>query len=472
VAPGQFMPVEEPAGVDLVLYGQGCAAGDLDNDGFPDLVLTAYGNVTLLTNNGDGTFTADLDNARLDDPGWSTSAALGDLDRDGNLDLYVAHYAIVSPDDTPVCMYDTAQGKVRGYCGPISYTAEPHGLFLSSADGVFRRHELAGAAAPKEPGKGLGVVIADLDGDDWPEVYVANDMSANYLFQNLGNDPAGLPRLAEVALHSGAAVSGEGKPEAGMGVACADFDGDADLDLFITHYHLEKNTYYENAGRLSFLDRSNYTGLAAPSLPFLAFGTVPIDYDLDGWQDLLVANGHVLGKEIKPYALRPQLFRNTGRARFAEVTSRAGPYFFDEWVSRGAAMGDYDNDGDEDVLVAHLDDRPVALLRNDTQRAARPLGLELVGTASPRSGFGARVLIRAGDQTWMRAVVGGGSYLSANDLRILVGVAATAPHVSVEVHWPSGQIESWPDLKPERYWRLVEGMAQRPALEQVMAPSR
>ncbi|MBI3464724.1 MAG: VCBS repeat-containing protein, partial [Planctomycetes bacterium] len=402
VATGQFVEVGELAGVALVLYGQGCTVGDIDNDGFPDIVVTAYGNVTLLVNNGDGTFAADVQHARLDDPGWSTSAALGDVNRDGSLDLYVAHYAVVSLEDIPVCTYESEHGKTRGYCGPASYVAEPHALLLNNESGSFGKFELTAGAAPKQPGKGLGLVIADLDGDGWPEVYVANDMDPNYLFHNMGNDPEAPPRFEEVAMRAGAALSGEGKPEAGMGLACADFDGDGDLDLFITHYYLEKNTYYENAGHLSFLDRSSYTGLAAPSLPFLGFGTVPIDYDLDGWQDLFVANGHVLGKQIKPYAMRPQLFRNTGKARFVELTSRAGPYFFDERVGRGAAMADYDNDGDEDVLVVHIDDRPVSLLRNDTQRLGRPLGLELVGTSSPRSAIGAQVFVRAGDQTWMR----------------------------------------------------------------------
>lgn len=472
VAPGQFVEVAYPAGVALTLYGQGCTVGDIDNDGFPDLVVTAYGNVTLLTNNGDGTFVADIENARLDDPGWSTSAAFGDVNRDGSLDLYVAHYAVVSLDDVPVCMYEGEHGKTRGYCGPGSYVAEPHALFLNREGGSFAKFDFSADAEPKTQGKGLGVVIADLDGDIWPEVYVANDMDANYLFHNLGNDSGGPPRFEEVAMRAGAALSGEGKPEAGMGVTCADFDGDADLDLFITHYYLEKNTYYENAGRLSFLDRSSYAGLAAPSLPYLGFGTVPIDYDLDGRQDLFVANGHVLGKQIKPYAMRPQLFRNIGKARFVEVTGRGGPYFFDERVSRGAALADYDNDGDEDVLVVHQDDRPASLLRNDTQRVGRALGLELVGTRSPRSGIGAQVLVHAGDQTWMRAIVGGGSYLSASDLRIFIGMGANTSSASVEVHWPSGSVETWPELKPGRHWKLIEGTAKLPAREQPMASPR
>lgn len=472
IAPGQFVEVAEPAGAALNLYGQGCIVGDTDNDGFADIVLTAFGNVTLLTNNGDGTFTADVQNAWLDDPGWSTSAALGDLNRDGSLDLYIAHYAIVSLDDIPVCMYDTERGKTRGHCGPVNYVPEPHALFLNREDGSFEKFEFSDDAESKQPGRGLGVVIADLDGDDWPEVYVANDMSANYLFHNLGNDPGESPHLEEVAMRAGAALSGEGKPEAGMGVACADFDADHDLDLFITHYYLEKNTYFENTGNLSFLDRSSYTGLAAPSLPYLGFGTVPIDYDLDGWLDLFVANGHVLGKQIKPYAMRSQIFRNTGKARFVEVTSRAGPYFFDERVSRGAAAADYDNDGDEDIVAVHLDDRPVSLLRNDTTRAGRALGLELIGTRSPRSGIGAQVFVRAGEQTWMRMIVGGGSYLSASDLRILVGVIASASSASVEVHWPSGHIETWPELKPGLHWRLIEGTAGQPARGQPMASSR
>jgi hypothetical protein len=472
IAPGQFMEVAESAGAALCLYGQGCIVGDTNNDGFADIFVTAFGNVTHLANNGDGTFSADFQNDRLNNPGWSTSAALGDLNRDGSLDVYIGHYAVVSLDDIPVCMYDTERGKTRGHCGPVNYVPESHALFLNREDGTYREFEFSGDAEPKQPGRGLGVVIADFDGDDWPDVYVANDMSANYLFHNLGNEPGETPNLEEVAMRAGAALSGEGKPEAGMGVACADFDADRDLDLFITHYYLEKNTYFENTGSLTFLDRSGYTGLAAPSLPYLGFGTVPIDYDLDGWLDLFVANGHVLGKQIKPYAMRSQLFRNTGKARFVEVTSRGGPYFFDERVSRGAAVADYDNDGDEDIVAVHLDDRPVSLLKNETTRAGRPLGLELIGTRSPRSAIGARAIIRAGEYEIERTIVGGGSYLSASDLRILVGIIGPASIASAEVHWPSGHIETWPELKLGFHWRLIEGMARQPALGQPMASTR
>jgi hypothetical protein len=467
-APGQFTEIAELAGVALTRYGQGCTAGDLDNDGFSDIVVTAYGNVTLLSNNGDGTMNPDDLNLRITDPGWSTSAALGDLNRDGCLDLYVAHYAIMSLDEVPICTYDTPQGKARGYCGPASYVAETHALLMNREDGTFERLDLSGDAAPRAPGKGLAVVIGDLDGDDWSDIYVANDMDANYLFHNLGNGSGELPRLEEVAMTAGAALSIDGVPEAGMGVACADFSGEQRLDLFITHYYLQKNTFYQNHGSLLFSDRSVATGLAAPSLPYLGFGTVPIDYDLDGWQDLFVANGHVLGKAIQPYGMRAQVFRNTGKAKFVEVSNRAGAYFYDERVSRGAALGDYDNDGDEDIVVVHLDDRPVTLLRNDSDRTGQPLGIELTGRQSPRSGLGTRVFVHANGDTRMRTAIGGGSYLSSHDLRILVGVAKASSSVSVEVHWPAGEIETWSDLKPGRYWRLIEGTANQPPPAQLI----
>lgn len=470
---GQFEDIGELAGIALTFYAQGCAVGDLDNDGFSDVVLGAYGNVLVFSNNGDGTFRSDQGRPRIDDPGWSTSVALGDVNRDGALDVYLAHYALVSLDEIPVCMYDGTDGKVRGYCGPSNYVAEPHGFFLNQSDGTFARFEFTGDAAPTHPGKGLGVVIADLDNDDWPEIYVANDMDPSFLFHNLGNEPAQQPRFEEVAMAAGAAVSVDGMPEAGMGVACADFSGEQRLDLFVTHYYMQKNTFYQNHGGMLFSDRSSAVGLAVPSLPFLGFGTVPLDYDLDGWQDLFVANGHVLGKAILPYAMRAQLFRNTGKAQFVEMTGRAGAYFFDERVSRGVAMADFDNDGDDDLVIVHLNDQPVTLLRNDSDRVGQPLGIELLGTKSPRSGTGARLLVRTGDHTLMRMALGGGSYLSASDQRILVGVAKNTSSASVEVHWPSGEIETWPDLKPGQYWRLVEGTStQSPPRSQMITPRR
>jgi hypothetical protein len=472
VAPGQFVEQSREVGCAFVCYGQGCTAGDIDNDGFCDLVVTALGSVVVILNNGDGTMNVDLENTRVQDEGWSTSAALGDLNRDGSLDLYVAHYAIVSLDDIPNCMYDTPAGKVRGYCGPASYVAEPHGVFMNRSNGAFDRLELTGDAAPKHPGKGLGVIIGDLDDDGWPETYVANDMDPSFLFHNLGNEPNQPPRLEEIAMAAGAAVSVDGIPEAGMGIACADFSGEKRLDIFITHYYLQKNTFYQNHGNLLFSDRSSATGLAAPSLPYLGFGTVPIDYDLDGWQDLLVANGHVLGKEVEPYAMRAQLFRNLGQARFVELTTRAGAYFFNPKVSRGVALADYDNDGDEDALIVHLDDQPVTLLRNDSDRVGQPIGIELVGTRSARSGIGARVLVHAGSESRMRMVLGGGSYLCASDLRILVGVPKNTPQVTIEVRWPSGESETWPDLTTGRYWRLVEGTSSSKPRFQPIVPLR
>ncbi len=466
---GQFVEIGNSAGAALSLYGQGCSAADCDNDGFPDLVLTSYGGVTLLSNHGDGTFGFASHDIGLDDPGWSTSPAWGDLDRDGDLDLYVAHYAITTIESTPVCMYEN--GKVRGYCGPASYVCERDGLFLNQGNGIFQRApaESGCDVEPSKPGKGLGVVIADLDDDAWPEIYVANDMDPNFLFRNQGRRDGETPRFDEVGLSAGAAVSVEGVPEASMGVACADFTGAHHLDIFLTHYYLQKNTFYQNNGNLFFSDRSTATGLAAPSLPFLGFGTVPIDYDLDGWQDLFISNGHVLGKNIQPYAMRPQMFRNLGKARFVEVTKRAGPYFFDLWVGRGAALADFDNDGDEDISVVHHDDRPVALLRNETERIGRPLGLELVGSRGPRSAIGARVTVRSGDWSAMREIIGGGSYLSSSELRIRVGLDVKLHEATVEVRWPSGHLETWTGLQPGRYWQLVERCSSRPAREQTMA---
>jgi hypothetical protein len=458
---GQFVEIGPSANADLNIYSQGCAVGDTDNDGFSDIALASYGGVFLLQNNGDGTFTQQANAIGLNDDGWSTTSALGDVDRDGDLDLYVAHYAITSIETTPTCYYEN--GKVRGYCGPANYECEPDVLFLNQGDGGFERatSDTGCLVEPEKPGKGLGVVIADLNNDGWPDIYVANDMDANFLFHNLGQTDSGMPRFNEVGMRAGAAASVDGVPEASMGVACADFTGELRLDLFLTHYYMAKNTFYQNHGNLTFSDRSAATGLAAPSLPFLGFGTLSIDYDLDGWQDIFVANGHVLGKDIKPFTMRPQLFRNLGQARFVEVTNRAGPYFFDQWVGRGAALGDFDNDGDEDFVVVHHDNRPVALLRNDTERTGKPLALELIGKQTTRSAIGTRILVRTDERTILREIIGGGSYLSASDLRVRVGLVRSQQPPIVTVYWPSGLVEQWSALEPGRYWRLVEGSGSR-----------
>lgn len=460
---GQFESVAADAGVDLVLYAQGVTAGDADNDGFPDLVVTALGSVVFLHNNGDGTISEATAAAGIVDPGWSVCAAMGDADRDGALDLYISHYGVISLTDGPVCHYNGPGGvQVRGFCGPDKYDGEPDGFFLN--EGTLRFRDAGDRLSPVKPSKGLGVAFADLNNDGWPEIYVANDMQDNFLFLNRGGSAGESVSFSEIGGISGTAVSGDGTPEASMGVAIADFRGVDLLDIFLTHYFLQKNTYYENLskpGLTFFQDHSVACGVAPAQKPFLGFGTVPIDYDSDGWQDLFITNGHVLGKLVKPYEMQPQLYRNQGRGKFVEVKAFGSPYFRSEWVGRGCAMADFDDDGDDDLVVTHLNDQPVALLRNDTARAGAVIGLELVGTASNRSAIGARVHVRVGDTVRMREIIGGGTYNSSNDTRLLVGLGPDATAADVEIAWPSGQVDRGESLAAGRYWRIFEGRAPR-----------
>lgn len=438
-------------------YGQGCAVGDFDVDGFPDLYLTNFGRHALLHNNGDGTFTDVTVAAGIRAENWGSSAAWFDADADGALDLFVANYVDVTQLNNRICDFD---GKPV-YCDPGKYKAVPDLLYLNRSDGTFveAAEELG---FHDDDGNGLAVVIADLDDDLRAEVFVANDMTPNHLYSRSGTfDVAGRPRrmYANVAGAAGCAVSDMGTFEAGMGIACADFDGDGRLDLFLTHYYHAKNTLYHNRGQLIFDDDSRRSRVAAMSFESLGFGTWAFDYDRDGDPDLFVANGHVLGPGYLPAAMRPQLLLNT-HGIFSDISMDAGAYFQDQYLGRGVAAADYDDDGDVDLVVTHLD-RPLALLRNDTRTGRRFLGLQLE-SPSRIPPVGGRVIVTCGSLRQILPIMSGGSYLSASDTRLLAGLGEESGPASVEIHWPSGRIDRFDDLESDRYWRVVEGQRPRP----------
>ncbi len=421
-------------------FGQGCAVGDYDADGFPDLFLSNYGADVLFHNNGDGTFTQVTERAGTSDPDWSTSAVWFDADGDGLLDLYVVNYLDCTLANHRTCEYNGAVG----YCGPGQFKAVPDRLYVNQGDETFvERLDDYGMTASN--GKGLVVAVVDLDGDLRPEVFVGNDMTPGFLFTR-GDSPMacrskGQPprRYAEVALLAGCAVSGEGMNEASMGIACADFDGDGLFDLYLTHYYNSKNTLFRNLGRLNFADDSYRTRVAATSKQSLGFGTVALDYDRDGAPDLFVANGHVLGKNVKPCAMRPQLLHNDGRGRFYDVSQTAGDYFQELWLGCGVAAADYDNDGDIDLFVSHLE-RPVALLRNDTQTRRHFIGFDL-RTLNRIPPIGGCVVVASGKYRRSMPVQAGGSYLSSSDGRLLFGLADEPGPVAVQIFWPSGRVQ-------------------------------
>jgi hypothetical protein len=462
-------------------YGQGCSVGDYDADGFPDLFLANYGADVLFHNNGDGTFTRVTATAKTTDDDWSTSSAWFDADGDGLLDLYVVNYLNVTWRNHQTCKYS---GKV-GYCGPGEYQGVPDRLYVNQGDGTFvERLDAYGMSVPD--GKGLTIAVLDLDDDLRPEVYVGNDMTPNFLFTRVDaalakspKDPAAPAtspghkreaagranpsspggaapcRYAEVGVLSGCAVSGEGLNEATMGVACADFDGDGLVDLYLSHYYNAKNTLYHNLGNLSFVDDSFSTRVAALSKRSLSFGSLPLDFDRDGAPDLFMATGHVLGKNVQPCAMTPKLLRNDGRGRFVEVSQFAGDYFRSLGLGRGVAKADYDNDGDEDLFVSHLD-RPVVLLRNDTPTGRHFVGFDL-RTPNRIPPVGGRVIVSVGKYRRVAPVSAGGGYLSASDTRLLFGLADEDGPVNAEILWPSGRVDKFDGLAVDCYWVVYEG---------------
>ena len=450
----QFFDASKLSGSDDTGYGQGCAAGDFDADGFEDLYLSNFGANALLFNNGDGTFSDVTKIAKVGDERWSSSAVWVDLNADGNLDLYSANYMNVTLENSESCRY----GESTGYCGPGHYEGVPDAVYISAGDGTFR--DMATELGFNTfAGKGLAVAVSDFDNDFRPDIYVANDMEANCLYRRVdaggAEHPSGAALYEDVAPASGCAVSGEGMNEASMGIACADFDSDGLVDIYLTHYYQMKNTLYRNLGGLHFEDDSYRSGVAATSFPFLGFGVIPLDFNKDRFPDIFIANGHVLGPTVDPSAMTPQLLRNDGRGRFEDVSRAAGSYFEDVWLGRGVAGGDFDNDGDVDVAVTHID-RPFGLLRNETESNMGFVGV-LLRSAERVPAHCARVSVSDGRQTSVQVLGAGGSYLSTSDHRLLFPVEATTTTVSMIVEWPSGRSDRYESLVSNCYWIIIEG---------------
>jgi len=429
-------------------YGLGVATGDFDNDGWVDLFVTNFGPGQLFRNLGGERF-IDVSHALgiENDREFGVSAAFVDYDRDGWLDLYVANNVDYDLDDRTEC---PNMAGSRDYCPPQTYGGTQDRLYRNRGDGTFEdvnesalQHTVEIGVARTAGGRlgpALGVATADYDGDGWIDIYVANDGTENLLWLNQQDGT-----FRNQALLAGAALSGMGTPEASMGVAAGDFDNDGDEDLFMTHLRTEGNNLYVNDGSGIFQDRSAASELGSPSLPYTGWGTAWFDYDNDGWLDLLTVNGAVDAEgraSTFPYDQRKTLFRNLGTGRFEDVTDQAGTVFDLSEVGRGAAFGDIDNDGDVDVLVGN-NSGPIRLLINTIGNRNHWLGLRLVGQEG-RDMLGARVeVIRADGSTLWRRVRTDGSYASANDPRILVGLGARTESPTVRVHWPSGRAEEF-----------------------------
>ena len=451
----RFADVTADAGAGGRGWGMGCAVADYDNDGDVDLYVTYWGANRLYRNRGDGGFEEQAAAAGVADESWGSSAAFGDLDADGFLDLYVANYLEFDLEDPPnggrPC---TGYKGLEGFCGPMGIPGQPDLLYRNLGDGGFEDISAA-VGIDRQRLPALGVAFADYDEDGDQDVYVANDSEPNLLWRNDGGWA-----LREAAALTGVAYSEEGRSQAGMGVDFGDWDNDGDLDLFVTNFSDDVNTLYRNLGNGTFDDATAAAGLTGSVRPLLGWSTAFFDADNDGWQDLFVANGHLYPQlEIHPTGLRyPQrnLFYWNRGGKFREAGTESGAALAETRVSRGAAFGDYDNDGDVDLLVVNLNERPT-LLRNEGGNANSWLGIELEGSAGNRDGIGARVSVTAGGRTQVQEVRRGYGYQSQNDGRLLFGLGPAQQVETVHIRWPSGRSQTLKAAGVRQYLKLLEG---------------
>ena len=479
---GTFTDITAAAGVgNRGNYGQGVACADYDNDGDTDIYVTNFGPDVLYRNNGDGTFTDITAHAGIGDAAWSSSACFLDYDRDGHLDLFVVNYLHYSLD---AVYRPCGEGETRTYCHPSLFEGAPDRLYRNNGDGTFTdvsQEAGVGNIGGMFHGKGLGVVSADFNNDGAPDLYVANDDTRNDFFYNNGDGT-----FSEISLLAGCAYSFNGVAQAGMGIAAGDYNGDGALDIFVTNLSYETNALYRNNGDGTFTDVIYEARLGKESYLYVGFGTGFLDVDNDGWLDVFVANGHIIDNiaethDVLTYAQPNQLFRNKGDGTFQEISETAGSYFHRAQVSRGSIFGDYDNDGDVDILVTQSNG-PATLLRNENGNKQNWLRIKLVGTVSNRDGIGARVLLTIGEMArdrpspyglqademerdepsfddvtqQIRDVNPGASYLSSHDARLHFGLGENTNVNRLEIRWPSGVVEVYENLPVNQEHVLTE----------------
>ena len=426
-----YLSVASAAGLEPIQhYNHGAYTAEFDHDGFSDLLITGWGGLQLFQNLGDGTFVDLTDVAGLSDSLWSTAAGWGDFNRDHVLDLFVGHYSDWSFDNNPVCIDPTL--KERNLCAPTDFQGLPCTVYLANGDGTFRDASIE--LGIHEIGKVLGVVIADVNGDLQPDVYVANDALPNHLYVS---QPSGQYR--ESAIEYGVALGETGASDGSMGVEMGDLDGDGRIDIWVVNYEQQSFALYRNLGNELFTHASRPFGITAVGTAAVGFGTVILDADGDGFSDIFCANGHVWAPtDVADRRQRPYFFWNDHGRKFRDIATEAEGYLHEAHLGRGAASGDLDGNGSPDLVVAHIGE-PAALLRNDT---AIPnwLQVRLVGRVSPRSAIGARVEIMTRQGVQIGLVKGGGSYLSTSDRTLLFGLGAENAVDSLVVSWPSGKV--------------------------------
>jgi hypothetical protein len=455
---GTFTDVTEKAGVPGGGYGMGVAVGDYNADGFPDLYVTQYGRSILYRNNGDGTFTDVTERAGVAAPGWASSAVWFDYDNDGRLDLFVCRFVDFTKLTHHVCNAPniSALAGINEYCYPRIFNPMPSWLFHNNGDGTFTDVSQKMGIADN-PGKSWGVVVTDINNDGFLDLFVANDTTANFLFANRQGK-----KFEEIGFTAGVAYGPGGKARSGMGVDSADFNQDGWMDLFVTNLDHEFYGLYQNKHDESFEDKAGPTGVARATQMMSGWGAKFFDFDNDGLLDLFVANGHpddVIDK-INPgvtYSEPLLLFQNTP-AGLKNISAESGPVFTCQLNARGLAIGDFDNDGAVDVLIA-VNDGPPVLLRNNAGTKNHWLGLNLIGKKSNPDAIGARITYQAGDLKQTRFKVGGGSYLSSHDPRIVLGLAKHEKLDWLEIKWPqpSAQVQRFTDLPINRYITITEG---------------
>jgi len=455
---GTFSDVTRAAGLEIEMYGMGVAVGDYNNDGFPDILITCVGQNRLFQNTGKGKFVDVTKSSGLGGrDGFSTSALWFDYDRDGLLDLFVCNYVKWSPEHDVFCSLD---GKHKSYCTPEAYRGETCWLFHNRGNGTFE-DVTAGSGIFDSSSKSLGVAMLDYDRDGWPDLLVANDTQPNKLYRNQRNGT-----FKDVAVDAGVAFSADGKIRAGMGVDAADFDNSGIAGVAITNFDDEMIGLYRPSGGGNYSDLATQSGVGLASKDKLGFGCVFLDADLDGALDLAVANGHIddTVRNIHGnvgYAQAPELFLNDGKGKFHDVAAEIGGGFSQPKVGRGLAYGDFDRDGDLDLLMT-TNRGPAFLYRNDQLAANKSIRVQLTGTKSNRDAIGAEVQVFAGDLHQTRLVKGGSSYLSQSELPLTFGLGRRDRADRLVIQWPSGATEEHKNLDAGKSYECVEGKGITP----------